>query len=400
VFDQASTASAFTAATVAPLITGGAYDYWQIEGNTPTSPVIVNNIVRCLPGGLPQAGTNGGYTAGGYIGGPSTTTTAITGGAGVGATTFTVGAVPASMVIGGIVNLTGGAASEAFYINNIVSTTITISVSPTSQQGTIQIASHTNAVTGFASDADVANFNADITSVIGEFPTTVVVADMDTPISSNSAHYFTDGLHLNDRGQGFAGQATVTALEQINVTTLTTYGLAAAIHASRGWRKPENHFQVHSGILGLADYALSTLNAWTDLDAVNYTVLMTASPGDDIMVELSGLWQTATTQAKLDVALCNQAGNPIRYASSNVSVPALLGVGSWYGIPNAIAPVSGKVIIPAVQSSEFVTAFTVNGVVELKLRYNISGNRTLFANSASLIMTVTNIGMTNSVSYI
>lgn len=66
---------------------------------------------------------------------------------------------------------------------------------------------------GSTGDGDVANFNADIASVVAEFDGAVVVADIDTALGKNAAYFGVDGIHPNEHGTRKCAQAIKTAID-------------------------------------------------------------------------------------------------------------------------------------------------------------------------------------------
>ncbi len=69
------------------------------------------------------------------------------------------------------------------------------------------------ATPGSTGDTDMANLNADIASVIAEFPAgTVIVADIDSVLAKTAALFASDGIHPNELGAQPAAQVVRDAI--------------------------------------------------------------------------------------------------------------------------------------------------------------------------------------------
>lgn len=384
---------------------GGGYDYWAIEATNPTAPVIVCGTPRFLPGGLPLqgAGGDGGFLVGvagggycGYGGAGLYTGIAITAGGTVGATTVTINygaltaAQKAALVVGDCIALVGGV-TEAFYINAVNTGTgvITLSNTKGGQTGFVRNASHTTVNFNSPSDVDVANYNTDIQAVVAEFPSTVKFVDVDTLIGLNPLHYYTDGLHLNDRGASVIAGAAATTLGQI-MASFQPFQVATV---GRGPRKPENvaikrtsPFEPYNVAGGYTDLSL-TATVWTDLNdstGAPWQVILAAKPGDLIQVNMQGLWSNLGAMiGQMDCCTMTAltAGSVIsslggNCASANIAT-ANYGVGSWAGLASTYTPITGSIFY-TVQPADVVAGITTMVILRLRFRLASAGTKTIY----------------------
>jgi len=370
VIDSGQRATAYTANTAHPLLTGGTFDYWQIEANNPTTSLIVCNVNRC------------NVLQGGYTGYPTVAaTTAITAGGTQGTNTATV-ASTANITIGYPVKLTGGVA-ESIKVTNIVGLVLTFATN-------ILQTGHTTCQGGFPGDPDVVNYNTDIASVVSEFLPTVAICDVDSVINADPTLY-TDGVHLNDRGQGLLAQALLNTTQYLN----GSQPISSLIHASREMRAPE-----HATFLSLetGDVTVST-TTWANVTGALLSLL--AQPGDLIEVGLNGMASNTAQSLSLDV--CSYDGaNPLRYFSSKISTTAF-GQGGWWCNASVFTPLSGSVYFVVVPS-DLVVLFTIPGTLLIQLRGALgsAGTKVISASLGTwpLVMWAKNLGQPNGASYV
>jgi hypothetical protein len=324
--------------------------------------------------------------------------TLVIGGSPVNTVAVAIGTpVPASVVAGAVVNLTGGAnPTEAYYINAVNTTTgvIVLSTSPAVQAGIVSQAGHTSLAYGFASDADVNNLNTDIQAVVGEFPTTAQYVNLDGAINANISHMFQDGTHLNDRGDGIGAGTVAQVLGQI-CSGLQPYQLAAH---GRGRRRPEE-FQVfrrdQRSVPAIGDVTLTSVS-WanvTDSGSAIVANYVAAKAGDWVELDLSALVANQSSWVYLDAATINNAGAVINYVSTRCSTP-YLGVGGWTAIGGVYTTIGGRFRYQITPADLVNTSLVVNGAVFFYLRYQLSTavNHTLYMSSWPFEFLVRNLG--------
>lgn len=88
---------------------------------------------------------------------------------------------------------------------------------------------------GSTGDSDVANFNTDMASVVAEFDSAVVIADIDTALGKNSAYFGVDGIHPNEHGARKCAQAI---RKTIDAAPVSDENLFQDYRATQGARSP------------------------------------------------------------------------------------------------------------------------------------------------------------------
>jgi hypothetical protein len=246
-----------------------------------------------------------------------------------------------------------------------------------------------------ASDTDVANYNADIQSVIAEFPAGQwLYVDIDSALNKNSAYFVADGLHANDRGHALIAATihnAVNAWQQ-------SWAMTDIAHQSRVMKRVTSR-----NILLLSpgkgtDYVLA--NGMQVIDTA-LQVAIDAQVGDDLEVTLSGMWGVQATTAGLDLCTLTSGGSAINFFSSGTSAPLSTGYPCFYNSGTAaLAPLSGTAIY-TVQPADIQTVFTVPGIVIVQLRgTSTAGTKVLYGGgtvfSSPLMMQVRNVGNRNN----
>ncbi len=317
--------------------------------------------------------------------------------------------------------LTGGAAFDYWQIeaNNPVTRGVVININR------IQNAAYLNG----ASDTDVANYNADIASVLSEFATNQwLLVDADAALNKSASLFASDGLHPNDRGHGTIAAAIFSAvsawsrafstsdvasqarvMKRVTARRLITQQYADSLASSnmnRGIWVPANGVIAAGSLpftgVGTADYTLDTTVRL--IDTTNLVVSIDALPGDDIEIELSAMATNTAARIDLDVAVLDASNAVIRYLAANPPTPTTFGGFGWpaWNAPNeaVVRPISGKAFL-TVQLGDLVTVNSVPGQIKLGLVGRTgSGTRLLYGGgqigSPPLCFHMRNVGRRNN----
>lgn len=224
---------------------------------------------------------------------------------------------------------------------------------------------------------DIANYNADIATVVAEFdPGQWLIVDCDGALGAAASLFNTSpNIHPNDRGYA----AMAAKLQSQFSAWAATIPTSDQAHQSRLLKSPTGRTIARSplavatnqnGVLwGTGGFWVMPA-AMGDLDATYGFQSIDAQVGDDLEVSLNGMWFPAAQAGGIEIVTTNgTAGNVINCFSSGTPVGCNIGVPGFYnnGAAAVLLPINGKITY-TVQQSDLQSLFTVLGIVIVKLR--------------------------------
>jgi hypothetical protein len=156
-----------------------------------------------------------------------------------------------------------------------------------------------------AADTDIGTLNGWMSTVVAEFDSMVQIADLDTPLGSDTnvpsnlySYFNTDGLHPNEYGSGVAAAAMFQALQRCaspiaDMTPLETVAVASPIPGNDRWprRQIGSVYLPECGDLS----TLATFTAIGTLFAVPIVITESGEKWGGAQIEVTTAYSTQTT---------------------------------------------------------------------------------------------------------
>lgn len=248
---------------------------------------------------------------------------------------------------------------------------------------TPRVPGYTNGVT----DADVADYNADMAAVIAEFPAGQwTLYDADAALGKQAANFNADQVHPSDKGHQLIAAGLMGTIGQVSAAMAMTEVAAQAQVMKR----------VSSRILVTRRYGLTVGNrdyligpGGGAVDAATLTLSINAEPGDDLKAFVAGMFGPEGFGCGLDFCTIDGAGNPISFFQAmddraRATFPGL-GVLSVIAAQATVVPVRGTVAY-TVRADDVLTVNGVPGIVTVQLWGKAPGagaGRTLYAGQSA-----------------